>query len=111
MGKIWTGEEKSLEHEPPACSHTLLRGQTLIGHDGRLTKTSGAQGEPEQKQSVKSVVDVPSKGYAKMKSRIKNYIKCVKSKLFSTEPTRIADEPVSFQCSVVWWCVTITRVL
>lgn len=25
----------------------------------------------------------------------------MKSKLFSTEPTRIADEPVSFQCSVV----------
>lgn len=75
MGKIWTGEEKSVEHEPPACSHTLLRGQTLIGHDGRLTKTSGAQGEPELKQmmkSVKSVVDAPSKGYAKMKSRIKN---------------------------------------
>ncbi|XP_031598280.1 apoptosis regulatory protein Siva [Oreochromis aureus] len=46
MGKIWTGEEKSVEHEPPACSHTLLRGQTLIGHDGRLTKTSGAQGAP-----------------------------------------------------------------
>uniref|UniRef100_A0A3P8NIR1 Apoptosis regulatory protein Siva n=1 Tax=Astatotilapia calliptera TaxID=8154 RepID=A0A3P8NIR1_ASTCA len=42
VGKIWTGEEKSVEHEPPACSHTLLRGQTLIGHDGRLTKTSGA---------------------------------------------------------------------
>lgn len=65
MGKIWTGEEKSVEHEPPACSHTLLRGQTLIGHDGRLTKTSGAQGEPELKQmmkSVKSVVDAPSKG-------------------------------------------------
>ncbi|XP_047466617.1 apoptosis regulatory protein Siva [Mugil cephalus] len=52
MGKIWTGEEKSSEPQTPAqvetstCSQTLLRGQTLIGHDGRLTKTSTARGVP-----------------------------------------------------------------
>ncbi|XP_029983537.1 apoptosis regulatory protein Siva [Sphaeramia orbicularis] len=50
MGKIWTGEEKSMEMQPngqvetPATSQTLLRGQTLIGQDGRLTKATSAQG-------------------------------------------------------------------
>ncbi|XP_028251747.1 apoptosis regulatory protein Siva [Parambassis ranga] len=52
VGKIWTGEEKCTDPEPivPAetstCSHTLLKGQTLIGNDGRLTKASAAQGAP-----------------------------------------------------------------
>ncbi|KAM9356180.1 apoptosis regulatory protein Siva [Pholidichthys leucotaenia] len=44
MGKIWTGEEKSTDPQTSACSKTLLRGQTLIGHDGKLTKASAAQG-------------------------------------------------------------------
>lgn len=49
MGKIWTGEERSGEQqaagqvETPACQ-TLLRGQTLIGHDGRLMRGNSAQG-------------------------------------------------------------------
>ncbi|XP_035805465.1 apoptosis regulatory protein Siva isoform X2 [Amphiprion ocellaris] len=49
MGKIWTGEEKCRDPQPPgqaetsACSQTLLRGQTLIGHDGRLTRASASQ--------------------------------------------------------------------
>ncbi|XP_054597516.1 apoptosis regulatory protein Siva isoform X2 [Nothobranchius furzeri] len=46
MDKIWTGE-KCADSQPSghtsACSQTLLRGQTLIGQDGRLTKTSAAQ--------------------------------------------------------------------
>ncbi|RVE57098.1 hypothetical protein OJAV_G00212800 [Oryzias javanicus] len=52
MGKIWTGEEKSAAPQPPeqvdspACSKTLLRGQTLIGHDGRLTRAGAAKGSP-----------------------------------------------------------------
>ncbi|XP_034078459.1 apoptosis regulatory protein Siva isoform X2 [Gymnodraco acuticeps] len=51
MGKIWTGEESSTNPQPngqaetPACSQTLLRGQTLIGQDGRLTRVNSAQGE------------------------------------------------------------------
>ncbi|KAF7202008.1 apoptosis regulatory protein Siva isoform X1 [Nothobranchius furzeri] len=49
MDKIWTGE-KCADSQPSghtsACSQTLLRGQTLIGQDGRLTKTSAAQGAP-----------------------------------------------------------------
>lgn len=51
MGKIWTGEERCTDPQPtgqaptPSCSQTLLRGQTLIGHDGRLTRASVAQGE------------------------------------------------------------------
>ncbi|XP_029349448.1 apoptosis regulatory protein Siva [Echeneis naucrates] len=50
MGKIWTGEEKCTNPRPPgqvetpACSQTLLKGQTLIGHDGRLTKANVAPG-------------------------------------------------------------------
>lgn len=47
MDKIWTGEETCPDLQPSghlsACSQTLLRGQTLIGHDGRLTRTSAAQ--------------------------------------------------------------------
>ncbi|XP_008320980.1 apoptosis regulatory protein Siva [Cynoglossus semilaevis] len=49
MGKIWTGEEKCKESqtnghvETPVNSQTLLRGQTLIGQDGRLTRASAAQ--------------------------------------------------------------------
>ncbi|XP_071355167.1 apoptosis regulatory protein Siva isoform X2 [Trachinotus anak] len=52
MGKIWTGEEKCSDPRPPgqaetpACSQTLLRGQTLIGHDGRLTRANAAPGAP-----------------------------------------------------------------
>uniref|UniRef100_A0A3Q3VM26 Uncharacterized protein n=1 Tax=Mola mola TaxID=94237 RepID=A0A3Q3VM26_MOLML len=42
--KTWTGEERCAGHdEPPACQ-ALLRGQTLIGHDGRLMKANMAQG-------------------------------------------------------------------
>lgn len=44
--KTWTGEERCTGHEPPACQ-ALLRGQTLIGHDGRLMKANMAQGQPE----------------------------------------------------------------
>lgn len=50
MGKIWTGEESSTDQQPtgqvetPACQ-TLLRGQTLIGCDGRLMRANTAQGE------------------------------------------------------------------
>ncbi|XP_053191746.1 apoptosis regulatory protein Siva [Scomber japonicus] len=44
VGTIWSGEEKRVE--TPASSQTLLRGQTLIGHDGRLTKSTRAQGAP-----------------------------------------------------------------
>lgn len=48
MGKVWSGEERCTERpETPACCQVLLRGQTLIGHDGRLTRTNAAQGEPE----------------------------------------------------------------
>ncbi|KAF3701339.1 Apoptosis regulatory protein Siva CD27-binding protein [Channa argus] len=52
MGKLWTGEEKCYDMQPtgqtetPAYSQTLLRGQTQIGHDGRLTRTNPAQGAP-----------------------------------------------------------------
>ncbi|XP_026168211.1 apoptosis regulatory protein Siva [Mastacembelus armatus] len=52
MGKIWTAEETCKDVQPseraqtPACSQTLLRGQTLIGHDGRLTRANSAQGTP-----------------------------------------------------------------
>lgn len=48
MGKIWTGEGRPSEPQPngqaetPASSQALLRGQTLIGHDGRLTRTNAA---------------------------------------------------------------------
>ncbi|XP_075874460.1 apoptosis regulatory protein Siva [Nelusetta ayraudi] len=49
MGKIWTGEEGSTEQHPTEqaetpAGHALLRGQTLIGHDGRLMRTSKAPG-------------------------------------------------------------------
>ncbi|XP_070698736.1 apoptosis regulatory protein Siva [Pempheris klunzingeri] len=49
MGKIWTGEERGTDPLPtgqagtPAGSQALLRGQTLIGHDGRLTRANAAQ--------------------------------------------------------------------
>ncbi|XP_075964400.1 apoptosis regulatory protein Siva [Anarhichas minor] len=50
MGTLWTGEERSTEPtgqaETRACSQSLLRGQTLIGHDGRLTRANAAQGSP-----------------------------------------------------------------
>lgn len=47
MGKIWTGDEiqPTGPAEIPACSQTLLRGQRLIGHDGKLTKANVTQGE------------------------------------------------------------------
>nr|XP_040054935.1 apoptosis regulatory protein Siva [Gasterosteus aculeatus aculeatus] len=45
MGQIWTGKQSpSGPAESPACSQSLLRGQTLIGHDGRLTRGAAAQG-------------------------------------------------------------------
>ncbi|KAM9842374.1 apoptosis regulatory protein Siva [Aulostomus maculatus] len=43
VGKIWTGEERS-SHPEPASNQPLLKGQRLIGHDGRLTKATSAQG-------------------------------------------------------------------
>ncbi|XP_034381376.1 apoptosis regulatory protein Siva [Cyclopterus lumpus] len=47
MGTVWTGEERSAgQVETPACSQSLLRGQTLIAHDGRLTRANAAQGSP-----------------------------------------------------------------
>lgn len=51
MGKIWTGEERSTDQQPTGQVETracqaLLRGQTLIGCDGRLMRANTAQGEP-----------------------------------------------------------------
>ncbi|XP_069008113.1 apoptosis regulatory protein Siva [Embiotoca jacksoni] len=46
MSKIWTGEEKDAEPLPAAGSQSLLRGQTLIGQDGRLTGARAARGTP-----------------------------------------------------------------
>lgn len=59
-GKIWTGEERCPDPQPPGqaysptCSQALLRGQTLIGHDGRLTRVSSAQGEPELMAAIQT---------------------------------------------------------
>lgn len=52
MGKIWTGEEMSTEPQPTGqaetpAGHALLRGQTLIGHDGRLMRANTAQGQSQ----------------------------------------------------------------
>ncbi|XP_034531361.1 apoptosis regulatory protein Siva [Notolabrus celidotus] len=50
MGKICTGEERCIDPQPtgqierPGHSQTLLRGQTLIGHDGRLSRSNVVQG-------------------------------------------------------------------
>lgn len=49
MGKIWAGEEGRTELHPTEeaeapTGHVLLKGQTLIGHDGRLMKASRAPG-------------------------------------------------------------------
>lgn len=52
VGTIWSGEEKRVE--TPASSQTLLRGQTLIGHDGRLTKSTRAQGETPPRLKLNS---------------------------------------------------------
>ncbi|XP_057715752.1 apoptosis regulatory protein Siva [Corythoichthys intestinalis] len=51
VDKIWSGDEKTNEpestrQETVESSHTLLRGQTLIGTDGRLTKATKTQGPP-----------------------------------------------------------------
>ncbi|XP_053290388.1 apoptosis regulatory protein Siva [Pleuronectes platessa] len=52
MGGLWTGEKKSTDPqtagpaETPSCNQTLLRGQTLIGHDGKLTRVNAAAGAP-----------------------------------------------------------------
>lgn len=44
VGKIWTSEERGGGHvETPPCQ-TLLRGQMLIGQDGKLLKSNPAQG-------------------------------------------------------------------
>lgn len=61
MGKIWTGEEKCTEPRPPgqaetpAYSQALLRGQTLIGHDGRLTKGNAGPGEAGERMDTHTV--------------------------------------------------------
>lgn len=49
MGKIWTGEEGCTDQQPtgPAAYQALLRGQTLIGSDGRLRRANPVQGNPE----------------------------------------------------------------
>nr|XP_057946391.1 apoptosis regulatory protein Siva-like [Doryrhamphus excisus]XP_057947502.1 apoptosis regulatory protein Siva [Doryrhamphus excisus] len=45
VDKIWTGEDKPTGQELTVkSSQTLLRGQTLIGTDGRLTKATKTQG-------------------------------------------------------------------
>ncbi|KAM8833590.1 apoptosis regulatory protein Siva [Synchiropus picturatus] len=44
VGKIWAGEEAA--PLPTAAGHTLLRGQTIIGNDGKLARTSGVQAPP-----------------------------------------------------------------
>lgn len=51
MGKIWTSEEGSSQQQPSgrvetAACQTLLRGQMLIGLDGKLRKANAAQSEP-----------------------------------------------------------------
>ncbi|XP_048830316.1 apoptosis regulatory protein Siva isoform X2 [Brienomyrus brachyistius] len=55
MGRIWNLEtegkgsevEMAGPGEAPAGSHGLLRGQTLIGQDGRLKRGTAAAGAPE----------------------------------------------------------------
>lgn len=52
MGKIWTGEEGSAQLQPTdqaeaPAGHALLKGQTLIGHDGRLMRASKAPGQSQ----------------------------------------------------------------
>ncbi|XP_023658178.1 apoptosis regulatory protein Siva [Paramormyrops kingsleyae] len=55
MGRIWKleteGKASEVEMAGPgeaqAGSHGLLRGQTLIGQDGRLKRTTAAAGAPE----------------------------------------------------------------
>lgn len=52
MGKIWTGEDGSAELHPTEqtetpAGHALLKGQTLIGHDGRLMRASKAAGQSQ----------------------------------------------------------------
>ncbi|CAM4642296.1 hypothetical protein PO909_012199 [Leuciscus waleckii] len=46
MGRIWKadGEEKRSDPEPVPGPQTLLRGQTLIGLDGRLKKADAGPG-------------------------------------------------------------------
>ncbi|XP_068608331.1 apoptosis regulatory protein Siva [Brachionichthys hirsutus] len=48
MGKLWTGEGGRADPSPfgqtPTRSPALLRGQTLIGCDGRLKKANSLQG-------------------------------------------------------------------
>ncbi|XP_076017859.1 apoptosis regulatory protein Siva [Genypterus blacodes] len=50
MGTIWTGEMKSADPQPngrvetPTCSQSLLKGQRLIGQDGRLTRGTAEPG-------------------------------------------------------------------
>ncbi|XP_072313612.1 apoptosis regulatory protein Siva [Eucyclogobius newberryi] len=48
MGKIWTGDDKGTSQKPfdpedCASSQSLLKGQTLIGQDGKLTKATCAR--------------------------------------------------------------------
>ncbi|XP_061599245.1 apoptosis regulatory protein Siva [Cololabis saira] len=48
MGKLLTGEDQISDPQASVQAETsaLLRGQTLIGHDGRLTRASAAPGAP-----------------------------------------------------------------
>ncbi|KAL4656420.1 apoptosis regulatory protein Siva [Arapaima gigas] len=48
MGRIWKPDEETAGPPvPPAMNQTLLRGQTVIGQDGRLRRTSTATGALE----------------------------------------------------------------
>lgn len=90
-GKIWTGEERCPDPQPsgpadsPACSQALLRGQTLIGHDGRLTRVSSAQGEPQLMAAVQT--------YLKQKTHDDNAILCQTKRL----------HPVLYSTSCIEW--------
>lgn len=61
MGKVWTSEEGSGEQQPSghvetsACQ-TLLRGQMLIGQDGKLMKANAAQSEPSSDMIIFSLL-------------------------------------------------------
>lgn len=62
MGKLWTSEGGSSEEQPGGRSEsspcqTLLRGQMLIGQDGKLMKAESAQSELPSHLSMFFLVD------------------------------------------------------